>query len=175
MSGVKGKSGRKRKPKAVLKLHGTFRADRHGGAEAVEAPTAIPTPPKLLRGIALAEWDRITTLLADNNCIAELDMATLTMYCVEWAKYVKANQRLAKVRTFLTSSTKGSKMPHPLLRVSNKAFANLMRLCSEFGFSPAARARLSIEAKAAGSDPLEQLLRNQMQRRANRPGGNSAG
>jgi len=164
MAGVKGKSGRKRQPASILKLRGTFRADRQSGANP-EPPTAIPTPPKMLTGIALEEWDRITKLLAEAGCIAELDRTLLAAYCIEWAKFAKANGQLRLCKSMLARTTKGSKQAHPLLGISNRAFANLLRICGEFGLSPAARARLSIEAKAAGDDPLERLLRSQIERR----------
>jgi P27 family predicted phage terminase small subunit len=170
MAGKPGRSGRKRKPKTTLRLHGTYREDRHGGA-IPDPPTAIPTPPKSLKGIALEEWDRVTKLLAEINCIAELDRALLTAYCVEWRTYMTADNRLRLSRSLMATSTKGTQMAHPLLRVRDRAFANLMRICGEFGFSTASRSRLSIEAKAAGEDPLERLIRDSAEMRAAARGG----
>jgi P27 family predicted phage terminase small subunit len=164
MAGVKGRSGRKPKPTAVLKLTGRYRADRHQGVEP-EPPTAIPSPPKILKGEALAEWDRITRMLAEAHCIAELDRGPLVAYCLEWAKYIKANNRLRIIRSMLAESTKGTKMPHPLLRISDRALANMLRICQEFGLTPAARSRLDIEAGSSTEDPLARLIREQAERR----------
>ena len=162
MAGKPGRSGRKPKPTAVLKLQGNFRADRHQDGEP-EPPLAIPEPPKSLKGEALAEWDRITKLLADAHCIAELDRSALAAYCTEWARYVNANNKLRLANTLLAESTKGTKMPHPLLRVSDRALANMLRICQEFGLTPASRTRLNINAGAADEDPLEKLIRAQQQ------------
>jgi P27 family predicted phage terminase small subunit len=170
MAGVKGRSGRKPKPTAVLKLTGQYRPDRHEGTEPQPA-VGIPEPPKSLTGEALAEWDRITRLLVQVRCIAELDRSALAAYCIEWAKYIKANNRLRVINSLLTESTKGTRMPHPLLRVSDRALANMLRLCQEFGLTPAARSRLNVEAGQSSEDPLERLIREQAQRRRQAPAG----
>lgn len=164
MAGVKGRSGRKPKPTAQLKLHGGFRSDRRYGDE----PTPdvhIPDPPKVLKGAALAEWDRITQLLAEVKCISRLDRGPLTAYCLEWARYIKANQRLSLVRSLLAEGSTGNKVPHPLLRVADKAFANMLKICTEFGLTPAARTRLSMAAAGEAVDPFDELIRQQAERR----------
>lgn len=153
----------------MLKLHGNYREDRHGGA-APDPPTAIPDPPPMLKGEALEEWNRITQLLSQVKCIAELDRATLAAYCTEWARYVIANNRLRVIRTLLSESTKGTKMPHPLLRISDKALKNMLSICQEFGLTPASRTRLNIEAgSGTDGDPLERLIREQAARRRQGP------
>lgn len=164
MAGKPGRSGRKPKPTAVHVLQGTFRPDRHSGGEP-EPPTSIPEPPKSLKGEALAEWDRITVLLAASKCIAELDRSALAAYCIEWSRYVNANNKLRLANTLLAESTKGTKMPHPLLRVSDRALANMLRICQEFGMTPASRSRLDVEAASGAEDPLERLIREQAERR----------
>lgn len=156
-------------PKAMLKLHGNYRPDRQG-VNAPDPPKVVPDPPKVLKGEALEEWNRITKLLAQVECIAELDRATLAAYCLEWARYVNANNRLRVVRTLLAESTKGTKMPHPLLRISDKALKNMLSICQEFGLTPASRMRLNVEAGAGGEeDPLERLIREQAERRRQGP------
>jgi P27 family predicted phage terminase small subunit len=164
MAGRKGRSGRKPKPTKMLKLQGGYRPDRHLRVEP-EPEMAIPEPPKCLRGIALEEWSRITKLLAGVKCLAELDMGPLAAYCLEWGKYVNANNRLRVVRSMLTESTKGTKMAHPLLRVSDRALANMLRICEQFGMTPSARSRLDIHAAGGVEDPLANLIRRQAERR----------
>jgi P27 family predicted phage terminase small subunit len=171
MAGKPGRSGRKPKPTAALKLAGGFRADRRLGDEP-EPEVCIPDPPKFLRGEALAEWDRITTLLVELQCISRLDRATLAAYCVEWRIYVTAHNRLRLNNSLLAESTKGTKMAHPLLRVADRAFNNMMRICVEFGLTPASRSRLSMAASGEVEDPLDALIRAQAeQRRARRGAG----
>ena len=92
------------------------------------------------------------------------------MNCIEWAKYIRANNMLRVVRSMMSESTKGTKIPHPLLRVSDRALANMLRICQEFGLTPASRSRLNIEAGRSGGDPLERLIREQAERRAGATG-----
>ena len=164
MAGRKGRSGRKPKPTKTLKLQGNYRPDRHLRIEP-EPEFAIPDPPKCLRGLALEEWNRVVKLLAEVKMIAELDMTALAAYCMEWAKYVNTNNKLRVMRSVLTESTKGTKMAHPLLRVSDRALANMLRICEQFGMSPAARSRLDIHAAGLNEDPLANLIRRQAERR----------
>lgn len=157
------KRGPKPTPTALLKLRGSWRAKGRG--EEPEPPVSIPTAPKFLKGEALAEWDRITVLLAKVGCVAEQDRALLSAYCIEWARYVRANNQLRFVRSLLATTTRGTKMAHPLIRVSDRALANMLRICQEFGLSPAARTQLNVEAASVAEDPLEQLIRQKIERR----------
>ena len=62
MSGIKGQrsGGRCRKPRALHVIEGTFKASRHAGAD-VEAPAGCPAVPAELSGVALDEWQRLTS------------------------------------------------------------------------------------------------------------------
>jgi P27 family predicted phage terminase small subunit len=164
MAGVAGRSGRKAQKLKLHKLHGTDREDRH--AKNVPDPiVSAPPCPKSLTGLAREEWDRITQLLIEVGCVSELDMAEIAAYCREWSKYTKANDRLDNLDDYITKSTKGTKIPHPLLRVSDRALANMLRICQDFGLSPAARSRLDMES-AAKDDPLADLIRRAGEKRS---------
>jgi P27 family predicted phage terminase small subunit len=163
-------SGRKRQPFAVHKLKGSYRKDRHG-VKVPEPEVAMPTPPKQVKGLALAEWDRLVPLLAQLKSISLLDRAALAAYCIEYGLYMKAISQLQLGRTLLGRTSKGTKSPHPLLRVANRALGNMLRIASEFGLTPSARAKLQIDASAGEKDPLADLLRRQIERR----GGGRAG
>lgn len=144
MAGKKGKSGRKPKPLQLLKLSGGYRPDRHAARE-INLPTKVPNTPKILQGRALAEWHRITKLLSTVEGVTELDLKPLVAYCIESAKYEQANEDIAKTKTLLVRSTKGTPMANPLLKISDRAYANMMRAASEFGFTILARRTLRIE------------------------------
>ncbi len=163
MAGRKGRSGRKPKPTAILKLQGTFRPDKRRGEP--DVPVAIPKAPRPLKGEARREWKRITRLLAEIECIAEVDRAALTAYCFEWARYLRANEELDRLNVLLSKSTKGTELPHPLLRVIERSFMMMLRTCEDFGFTAASRARLHVSPGAKVEDPLEKLMREQQERR----------
>jgi P27 family predicted phage terminase small subunit len=173
MAGKKGRSGRRPKSTASLKLKGTYRADRHGARP--DPRTEIPDPPNCLYGIALEEWFRVTPLLAEIKMISGLDLAVVAAYCLEWSTYTKANGKLRLSRSYLATSTKGTKMRHPLLSVRDKALANMLKLCVEMGLTPASRSRLNVEAAAVAPDPLTELIKQQQERRLKRTTGQPAG
>jgi P27 family predicted phage terminase small subunit len=146
MAGRKGLSGRKRKPISLLKLSGGYRADRHGGSE-VDLPAVVPEPPEFLKDIALDEWKKITSQLLKMKVVTQLDAAALAAYCIEHKKYFEANKKLDETKTMLVKSSKNTVTISPLVRISDRALANMLRICSEFGLTPAARASMRIMAK----------------------------
>jgi P27 family predicted phage terminase small subunit len=148
----------------VHKLKGTYRKDRH----AVNVPTpevGIPDPPKTVKGIALDEWDRLVPLLAKLKSISLLDRAALAAYCIEYRIYHEAIRQLNLGRTLLATTSRKTKAPHRVLRVANRALGNMMRIAQEFGLTPAARAKLQIDATAGQQDPLLELMQRSIARR----------
>lgn len=163
MAGRKGRSGRKPKATTTLKLHGTFRADRHNEA-APEPEIGVPTPPKWVKGSALEEWKRIVPLLEAEQCITHWDRAALVLYCMEWQTYTDAVQKLRFAKSMTVRGSKDQLAEHPLLRIRDKAFKKLLQVCSEFGLTPAARSRLNVKPEV-GDDPLQAWLKAQQSRR----------
>src|SRR5205807_676276 len=86
------------------------------------------------------EWNRITPLLSQAGIITSIDYAALSLYCQTWARYISAERQLAKQGLVV----EGESMPHinPLLKVINDCTAQLCRLLSELGMTPAARSKV---------------------------------
>ena len=83
------------KPKAtVLKLVTGNPGHRPLNEHEAKPRTVIPDPPEILKDEALAEWRRITLLLAEVGLIAKLDRAVIAGYCQAWARYVEAERQL---------------------------------------------------------------------------------
>lgn len=157
MAGVKGRSGRKRKPTPILKLHGTFRDDRRSGNE----PTPdieCPDMPRFITGEARKEWERIVPLLAEARCLTRWDMAALAAYCQTWKEFVRLCRAINRITAYTIQTDKGNTVQNPLVGAKNKAFNNLLRICGEFGLTPASRSRLTLNPQE-NNDPLEELLR----------------
>jgi len=163
MAGKKGRSGRKRKSTATLKLHGTFRTDRHN-TKAPEPESIAPDPPKWLSGAALEEWKRILPLLLRENSVTPWDRAALVAYCEEWKMYVSCTQKIRMLRSFTVTGSRKQKAEHPLLRIREKCFRRLLQVCAEFGLTPSARSRLNVKPESM-DDPLQQWLMMQQRRR----------
>lgn len=140
------KTGRPRKPTALIKLHGTFRHDQRPESEPM--PDAkIPEMPKFLKGEAKAEWNRLAPLLAEMKCLTDWDRSTLAAYCFEWGVYVSLCSKLKKINEYVVTTINGNKIHNPLLSARNKALSNFKELATEFGLSPSSRTRLSVSEK----------------------------
>lgn len=82
------KSGQKRLSNAHHRLHGTYRADRHGpmATNPLLENLPPPEPPENLSERARKEWDRVLAESAPLGMITALDRAVLTQYCVLWSE-----------------------------------------------------------------------------------------
>jgi len=147
-------AGRKTLPTKLKILKGTQRADRFNPNEPMPDPN-IPEAPDHLSKDALIEWGRMSNKLAKLGLLTDLDMAALAMYCQAWGRIVKyeklVNQagELHKVNGNITLS--------PAMWVINKAYDQCYKLLSEFGMSPASRAKVSAKPPEKKTDPWEKF------------------
>lgn len=105
----------------------------------------IPSPPRHLKGEALKEWKRVSVELEKLGLVSMLDRAALSMYCTAWGRYSDAENMLRELGTKgMTSTTpNGFEVQSAWLTISNKAMEQCLKYLSEFGMSPAARARVT--------------------------------
>lgn len=151
------RTGRPPKPTSVHRLAGTYQPVRHRKREAAEPKPANPSqpePPPHLTEAQRAIWSQC---LADApaGILAAIDAATLESYVValdEHRRAVAAQNALdlGKSLPFLTKGANGTPMVSPYLRVIARAGDRVIRAAAELGFSPAARARLAINASPGG-------------------------
>jgi len=133
--------GRKRTPIALRRLHG------NSGHRPLPSQRAQPRPgahcPSWLPGAAKAKWRRLGPVLKRLGLLTEIDEGAFTLYCVAWARFVHASQRIEREGPTITAGNK-TLIPHPLIAIMNAAMKQLCSLGAEFGLSPTARASLAI-------------------------------
>jgi phage terminase small subunit len=83
------KRGTKSTPTAVLKLHGRFREDRHGGRADTVPPAGEPVKPQM-GDVESALWDQVVPDLVRRGLVGESDTAELVSLCELWGLYRKA-------------------------------------------------------------------------------------
>lgn len=133
--------GRPRKPTKVLKAQGTFRADRHAKrADANDAAGPLGDPPEALCPDAKSEWKRITTAMAQIGFGAQVDVAALAAYCRTWAEWKKLS-KIVSAKSFSYLEEGDRKISRLLGTVEDR----LAKLAQQFGFTPASRARVTID------------------------------
>jgi P27 family predicted phage terminase small subunit len=114
---------------------------------------------------AKAEWRRISTGLYHLGLLTMVDENPLAAYCQAYARWVNAEEAIARMaeRDLLTGglmikTSNGNAIQNPLVGTANRASSDMVRYASEFGFTPAARARIAAGIAAGGSSKFSGLI-----------------
>jgi P27 family predicted phage terminase small subunit len=102
----------------------------------------IPDCPPQLGPLAREEWNRLTTELASLGMITALDRSALATYCNAYGLWAEATEAIQKYGTMVKSPT-GYPIQSPYVSIANRQAEIMMRIASEFGFTPASRSRIS--------------------------------
>jgi P27 family predicted phage terminase small subunit len=107
--------------------------------------------PDYLSGYALDEWHRIAPGLRVMGLLTELDIHILAAYCVSYGRWRETEEKIAVLRAkdpvthgLLIKGPYGAARINPLIRLSRQMAADVLRFACEFGFTPAARTRISL-------------------------------
>lgn len=103
---------------------------------------AIPECPIELGPVARKEWERLVSELAALRILTHLDRAALAAYCGAYAMWAEATEAIQKFGTMVKSPT-GYPVQSPYVSIANRQAEIMMRIASEFGFTPASRSRIS--------------------------------
>jgi P27 family predicted phage terminase small subunit len=101
----------------------------------------IPECPPELGPVAQREWHRLVGELASLRMITNLDRAALAAYCGGYAMWAEATESIQKYGTMVKSPT-GYPIQSPFVAIANRQAEIMMRIASEFGFTPASRGRI---------------------------------
>lgn len=136
--------GRKPTPTGILKLRGSWRANRP------DEPVAdgVPKLPDYLQERAAKKFEEISGRLSRINVAGEIDTDAIARYCelFVWYRDLEKNKN---------TIYQGKMMIANLLI---KIALLLGKLEGDLGLNPAARARLKVE-KEEGKDEVQDLLR----------------
>lgn len=134
MSGVKGKSGRKRKPLALHILEHTYRPDRHGprpvtaGATAVAPSISVPAVPQaVIAGLAEPGLSFVLDTWGEYGEWSPAALVLLRQAGQTIDALAGYQAQIAADGALLTTS-RGSRLAHPLLRTQHQARATLLAL-----------------------------------------------
>src|ERR1700712_4379922 len=107
----------------------------------------LPDCPPELGPSAQREWTRLVGELSKLSLITNLDRAALASYCGAYALRAEATEAIHKFGTMVKSPS-GYPMQSPYIAIANRQAEIMMRIASEFGFTPASRSRISVPSKA---------------------------
>ena len=112
-------------------------------AEQAAAVPIIECPPEL-DAAARQKWDRIIGDITATGMITTFDRAALAVYCQAYALWIDALEHIKTYGTVMKSPT-GYPMLSPYLTIANRQVDTMLRVATEFGFTPASRGlRLSM-------------------------------
>ena len=103
---------------------------------------AIPECPPELGAVARREWDRLVGELTSLKMLTNLDRAALAAYCGSYALWAEATEAIQKYGTMVKAPS-GFPIQSPYVAIANRQAEIMMRIASEFGFTPASRSRIS--------------------------------
>lgn len=117
----------------------------------------VPSAPRWLSKEAKGEWRRIAPLLHRTGLLTEVDGVALGMMCEALAVYHQAKEAMGG-EGLIVVSDKGNSYQHPALGIMNSARADVLRWAREFGMTPAARSRISLEGGGEQEPSLADVL-----------------
>jgi P27 family predicted phage terminase small subunit len=154
--------GRRPKPTSLKILTGNP-GKRPLNSDEPRPEPAIPDCPIELGPVARDEWDRMAPQLAALRILTHLDRAALAAYCGAYAMWAEATESIQKYGTMVKSPT-GYPVQSPYVSIANRQAEIMMRIASEFGFTPASRSRISAPSPSPRQrdlfSPIDEETRN---------------
>ena len=136
---------RGRRPKATrLKVLAGNPGKRPLNGEEPQPKRSIPRCPDHLDADAKKEWKRLTKELDEVGLLSDMDRAALAAYCVVYARWVRAERKVASLGAVLETAD-GNLYQNPHLAVANQALDQMHRLGPLFGLDPSSRSRMHVQ------------------------------
>jgi len=151
--------GRKRKPTALRALTG----GKTGNASAPEVTRLRDLdPPAFLSDRAAQHWPDLAGLLSDMGIMGDSDRIALSLLCEALAEWIEAGQTIAQHgATYECTTEAGAVMfrAHPAVAQRADAARRVQSLLSEFGMTPAARAKVAGLPDLPDDNPAREFFR----------------
>ena len=133
--------GRRPKPTRLKVLTGNP-GKRPLNMDEPQPEIAIPDCPPELGAVAQREWHRLAGDLAKLRLLTNLDRAALAAYCNAYSLWVESLDGIQK-HGAMVKSPSGYPIQSPYIAIANRQAEIMMRIASEFGFTPASRSRIA--------------------------------
>lgn len=151
-----GRRGPAPLPTAVKRLRGNPGKRKLNEREA-RPGARVPTAPRWLSAGARREYRRLGKLLLGAGLMTEIDGVALAMMCEALDVYQRAKAALGEEGVIITSD-RGNVYQHPAVGVMGSARADVLRWAREFGMTPSARSRISVDGPGAEEPSLADML-----------------
>jgi P27 family predicted phage terminase small subunit len=122
----------------------------------------LPEPPDELTRHATALWGRLVPRLVELEMVEDIDATALAVLCECYATWNEARQALADEGPTYEAPESKLRKRNPAAAVASQAGKDLLALLTQFGLTPAARARLGIVLEDAGDDQDDPFFSGRM-------------
>jgi P27 family predicted phage terminase small subunit len=144
--------GRKRLPTKVKAMQGTLEKSRITENEMEVAQVkSMPSAPVILEGFSIDVWQKTTNELYELGMLHNVDLELLSAYCYEMGVYFEMAEILKKGKTEDIYNQKGEligRKARPEVKIQRDALAFALKIAANFGFTPSARATISMPEKS---------------------------
>lgn len=137
-------AGRKPAPAALKLLQGVGNGRDSGGRPVGSVPAfkrVPPAKPEDLSAEAGALWDAVVAELGRLDVLKPLDGPALQMACETYARWCEAHRK--RQNAGLLSENSQGTVTAPWVGIEERAAREFRIFCAEFGWTPAAEARLA--------------------------------
>ncbi len=143
--------GRPKKPTKLHILDGTFRDDRHDGAEPKPA-VGLPVRPKHLTKHAKEMWTELVKVLGESGVLTKADRNTMALYCEAYSQWRNAKEEIEKKGAVLDDPDGGRMYRNPYVAIQHEAATRMMSIGGTLGLDPSSRAKMRIAVAAPKDD-----------------------
>ena len=152
--------GRKPKPTALKLLEG------NPGKRPINENEPIPPKGKVkcptwLEAEAKKEWKRLAPSLEAMGVLTQADLTAFAGYCQAYARWKEAEEFISQHGSIFQTPS-GYVQQVPQVSIAQQNLKIMQSFCSEFGLTPATRARIIANGggkdDAVSDDPMENLL-----------------
>jgi len=157
-----GRRGPIRQSIGLKVLNGT--AHKIKGQTSPQLPPIAPKCPAWLPAAAKRKWKELVPELEQSGCFARIDGESFGMLLLHWHNAIEA-QKILNQEGLITVDERGLSRKHPANQILKENSASFKTYLTEFGLSPAARARLTLTAASEEGDEMEELLSRAKARR----------
>lgn len=139
-------------PVETLQLRGSRKAyERKGEVGIVSGEMSAP---ECLDGEALAEWNRMASMLGHQQIESPMWRAALIQYCRAWQEYRRLDDICKELDIPWVVSDKGNLSRHPAFTQRDATWTQVLKMGREFGYTPASKTmvRLGGDGKDESTD-----------------------
>ena len=141
-----GQRGPAKTPTVLNELRGNpGKRKRNHGEPMPAVGERVPSAPRWLGEGGRRHWRQLAPRLHAVGLLTEADVVGLGMLCEAIGQYLEARDLVTR-EGMVAISDKGNAYHHPALAQMNTARGEVLRWAREFGMTPAARSRISVDA-----------------------------